>query len=227
MRRLIAVLFILLCAIIPSQAVSKPHIFAFGKWMKVSCPQGPNETQMTELKIRPLYMDGRLRTYVFGTPHEITEQLFVVRRAFRINDELPSENSPAPRWLWQRGGWLLVDRLNGHMAELRLPEFDAYFSSGTWYRDYFAYCSVSEDGKKIFAVVEELGQRKPVLRQLMGELIQDGTPSSICETPVWQRRPPRVTFSKEKGEKLSYVLLRQGSAEMTVVPNDGDEEDAP
>lgn len=226
MRPGISVLLILFSAIIPSLAISKPHILAFGKWMKVSCPQEPDETQRAELKIRPLYMDGRLRVYVFGTPHEITDQLFVVRRAFRINDELPSESSSAPRWLWQRGGWIMVDRLSGHITELHLPEFDAYYSSGGWYRDYFAYCSVSEDGKKVFAVVEELGQRKPLLRQSMGEFMEHGTSGSACATPVWQRQPPRVTFLTSSGEKLAYVLRSHGEGEMTTVLNDNDEDDA-
>ncbi len=67
------------------------------------------------LKIRPLIVDGRVREYVLGSPHEITERLFVVRRVFRMNDSLPEDS--APRWQWQRGGWLLVDRTDRpHLA---------------------------------------------------------------------------------------------------------------
>ena len=62
------------------------------------------------LKIRPLLVDGRVKEYVAGPSHEVTDRLFVVRRVFRLNDNLPDD--PAPRWQWQRGGWMLVDRVD-------------------------------------------------------------------------------------------------------------------
>ena len=94
-----------------------------------------------------------------GAPHEITERLFVVRRAFRVNDTLPGDEAAAPGWVWQRGGWLLVDRLTGHISAIALPEFDPYYSVASWYRDYAAYCGVSDDGKKLFAIVFQVGRR--------------------------------------------------------------------
>ena len=39
--------------------------------------------------------------------------LFVVRRAYRLNNSLPTDESKAPNWVWERGGWLMVDRLTG------------------------------------------------------------------------------------------------------------------
>ena len=80
------------------------------------------------IKIRALIVDGRVKEYVLGAPHEVTERLFVVRRAFRVNDSLPEDS--APRWQWQRGGWLLVDRVTGHISPINLPEFDAYLFRG-------------------------------------------------------------------------------------------------
>jgi len=53
--------------------------------------------------------------------------LFVVRRAFRVNDALLAKTrtlrSMALIWQWQRGGWLLVDRLTRRVSQLNLPEF--------------------------------------------------------------------------------------------------------
>ena len=44
--------------------------------------------KLLELKVRPLFVDTRLKEYTTGTPHELTDRLFVVRRAFRVNDTL-------------------------------------------------------------------------------------------------------------------------------------------
>ena len=44
----------------------------------------------------------------------------------------------------------MVDRLTGHVSAISLPEFDSYYSPASWYRDYVAYCCVSDDGKKLF-----------------------------------------------------------------------------
>ena len=95
-------------------AASRPHVIAFGKWTSVKWLAGADETSPLELKVRALYVDGKLKEFAIGNPHEITERLFAVRRAFRINDSLPDES--VPRWQWQRGGWLLVDRVSGRAS---------------------------------------------------------------------------------------------------------------
>ena len=87
----------------------------------------------------------------------MTDRLIVVRRAFRLNDALPEEATSIPNWRWQRGGWLLVDRITGHVSPINLPEFDAFYSKAAWYRDYVAYCGVSDDGKNLYAVVAHWG----------------------------------------------------------------------
>jgi hypothetical protein len=66
-------------------------------------------------------------------PHEVTDRLFVIRRAYRLNDNLPPETG-VPRWQWQRGGWLMVDRVTGRVSQVALPEFDAFYSAASWYR---------------------------------------------------------------------------------------------
>jgi len=146
--------------------VSKPHVVAFGKWTSIKWCVGPEERKCLDLKVRALYIDSRIKEFTVGAPHDITERLFVVRRAFRVNDNLPAELVSPPRWVWQRGGWLLADRITGHISLINLPEFDSYYSVVSWYRDYAAYCGVSDDGKKLFAVVFQLGRRKPILKNL-------------------------------------------------------------
>jgi len=94
---------------------------------------------------RPVCGRADSRIYL-GAFHEITERLFVVRRAFRVNDTLPGDTATASGWVWQRGGWLLVDRSTGQISAIALPEFDPYCSVASWYRDYAAYCGVSDDG---------------------------------------------------------------------------------
>jgi len=48
---------------------------------------------------RPLYLDTQLKEYTTGPVHDITHCVFVIRRAYRVNDSLPTESSAQPRWL--------------------------------------------------------------------------------------------------------------------------------
>jgi hypothetical protein len=205
-------------------AVPKPHVIGFGKWVSAKWPNATGQ-KLLDLKVRPLFVDTRLKEYTTGTPHEITDRLFMVRRAFRVNDALPTENagsnSSAPRWLWQRGGWLLVDRLTGHVSQLNLPEFDPFYSTASWYRDYIAYCGVSEDGKKLYAVVAQVGRRKPILKKDAGEAGGDDDPDSECPAPVWERTPMRVTFQPGDGQKLVFSIRSR----VIDVVNDAEEPD--
>lgn len=189
-----------------SSAATKPHVISFGKWMPVPWTAGvtADDKPMT-LRIHPLVVDGRVREYVLGSPHEVTERLFVVRRVFRVNDSLPDDS--APRWQWQRGGWLLVDRLTGRISPVNLPDFDVVYSAATWFRDYVAYCGVSDDGNKRFAIVIELSRRKPVLKKpLSGALADDAAPDSACSAPVWQRSPVRVSFETTDSDKQTFAI---------------------
>ena len=107
---------------------------------------------------------------------------------------------PAPRWQWQRGGWLLVDRLTGRVSPINLPEFDAFYSAASWYRDYVAYCGVADDGKKTYAMVAQLSRRKPVLKKALSNdgVPDDAAPDSACPAPAWQRGPVRVSFEPRR-----------------------------
>ncbi|MGA9352120.1 MAG: hypothetical protein WBV46_00420 [Terriglobales bacterium] len=159
---------------------------------------------MLDLKVRPLLVDARIKEYTTGTPHDVTDRLFVVRRAFRINDALPADS--AARWQWQRGGWLLVDRQTGRVSQLSLPEFDPFYSTASWYRDYVAYCGVSDDGKKLYAIVAQVGRRKPILKKDAGQPAESANPDSECPAPAWERTPLRVTFQSDSDHKLVFSL---------------------
>jgi len=204
-------------------AASKPHVITFGKWTTVQWYAGAQETSPVNLKVRGLYVDSRLREFTLGLPHEVTERLFVVRRAFQINDALPEESNAPAHWRWQRGGWLLVDRITGHISSLNLPDFDPYYSSASWYRDYVAYCGVSDDGKKVHAIVAQLGRRKPVLKQQVSNAAMSQDPDSACPPPGWQRQPARVTFDIGETQKVTFSVRGHAA---DVATDEADEEDA-
>jgi hypothetical protein len=195
-------------------AASKPHVITFGKWTAVQWfpDAGPADEKPLFLKVRPLVIDARVKEFTLGVPHDITDRLFVVRRAFRANDSLPQESTSPPHWQWQRGGWLLVDRLTGHISPINLPEFDVFYSAASWYRDYAAYCGVSDDGKKVFAIVAQISRRKPVLKKLLDGVsiavteTKEASPDSACPTPAWQRSPARVAFEPAGVPKQTFAI---------------------
>jgi hypothetical protein len=93
-------------------------------------------------------VDARVKQYVVGPPHELQNDC--LWDVFRVHNALPED--AAPKWQWQRGGCLLVDRLTGRISAVNLPELDAVYSASSWHRDYVAYCGASDDGKKTFAI---------------------------------------------------------------------------
>ncbi len=198
----------LACLLLDATALGapRPHVVSFGRWTAVKWFVGPGEDKALDLKVRPLYVDSRLKEFTSGTPHDVTDRLFVVRRAFRLNDTLPEETSSVPRWRWERGGWLLVDRVTGHISQINLPQFDLYYSVASWYRDYVAYCGVSDDGQKVYAIVAQLGRRKPLLKRALGEASGGDMPDSECTVPVWQRQPARVTFELDEDRKVTFSV---------------------
>jgi len=113
MRRKLSLLVISLCSIsLPAVAAPpKPHVISFGKWTSVKSDLLGTEAKSSEMKVRGLFVDTRLKELTTGSVHEVTDRLFVVQRAYRLNDSLPEESASGPRWQWQLGGWLLVDRV--------------------------------------------------------------------------------------------------------------------
>jgi hypothetical protein len=177
-----------------SFAAPKAHTVFLGQWRSVEVRTEAGEKQ--PLRVRELVIDGRIREFTTGPTHEVTDRMFVVRRAYRINDALPEEKKPQ-QWVWRLDGWISVDRQTGHVAQLNLPAFDGEASEASWYRDYAAYCGASDDGAKTYMVVAQLGKRKPVLRKEF--------PGPACAAPTWERSPSRVTFTAA-GEKTSFVV---------------------
>jgi len=212
--------FVFLCA--QSAAAPKQHVVSFGKWTTVKWLVGEDENRTLDVKVRSLLVDGHTKEFTVGPVHDITDRIFAVQRMYRLNDSLAQE-SGSGRWRWERGGWLLVDRISGKVEVVPLPEFDPYLSSAAWFRDYTAYCGVSNDGKKIFAIVSQVGKRKPVLKKAIGDAGDDEMPDSACSAPVWQRAPTRVTFSPKGDQKFIYTI-RSRALELVAQDEDGDDE---
>jgi hypothetical protein len=201
-------------------AAPKQHIITFGKWTTIKSFHTEDSSEPVDLRARPLLVDGRTKGLTFGTVHDVTDEIFVVQRIYRLNDSLPAETG-RPRWHWQRGGWILVNRTSGKVQPLLLPEFDSYYSPLAWFRDYAAYCGISEDGKKLFAFVFRIGKRKPLLKKEFGDASENEW--ATCNAPAWQRSPSRVTFSAAKQPRFTYTV-RNGS--VGLLPEDeasGDE----
>jgi hypothetical protein len=224
-----ALVFSIFCFQTLAVASSKPHTIIFGKWVAVQWSPEYGEGAETEkpltLKVRPLLIDSRIKEFTLGATHEITDRLFVVRRAFRFNDSLPQESTSPPHWQWQRGGWLLVDRLTGHISSLNLPEFDPFYSGASWYRDYAAYCGLSDDGKKLYAIVAQVSRRKPVLKKLLDGAsyeTNDAPADSACPVPAWQRNPSRVTFEPTGGPKQTFAI-RGHTVDLVTEENEDEE----
>jgi len=220
MRRCIAILqFSLLLSGI-AVAASKPKVITFGKPITVKLFLGPSEDRTMDMRVRGLYVDGNLKEFITGENHDITDRLFVTRKAYRLNDNLP-EDTKTPHWKWQRGAWLLVDRTNAHITALKLPEFDPFYSSVSWYRDYAAYCGISDNGETLYAIVAQIGRKKPVLRKELGPASQDDNPDADCDAPQWERSPSKVTFLPKKYPKVSYTVF--GHATDIATDNNDDE----
>jgi hypothetical protein len=180
------------------------------------------------LKTRALLVDGVLKEWTTGDAHDVTDRSFVVRRAIRLNDELPGDK-PAPgnktgQWVWQRGPWLLVDRVTGHTTALKLPDYDPGASQVSWFRDYGAYCGVSASGKSLYAVVAQVAGRKPVLVKKLTGFDAGNHADPVCGAAEWQREPLKITFHPAGKDGVSFDIV-PGSA--VLVEESGDEEAAP
>jgi hypothetical protein len=200
-------------------AASKPHVLAFGRWTSISITAQTGEKQPKTIKIRALYVDGRAKEFTFGTAHDVTERIFVVQRIYRMNDSLPQQSGPT-QWQWQRGSWVMVDRVSGKVQQLALAEFDPDSSTVNWFRDYAAYCGISDDGQKMSAVIMQVGRRKPLLKKFIGD-VNDSQP--ICASPLWERDPVRVTFAHPPAQKLTFSLKSRAVDAPTQDENEGGE----
>jgi hypothetical protein len=212
----------------------KPHIVVLGAakqvpYSKVGDPAGAGPDE-TALKTRALLVDGRVSEWTTGEAHDVTDRSFVVRRALRINDALPGDKAGEARqavghWVWQRGPWLLVDRVSGRVTALKLPDYDPGASQVAWFRDYAAYCGVTATGKSLYAVVAQVGTRKPVLAKKLSAFDVENHSWPVCALPEWQREPLRVSFHPAAKDAISFDVV--GGSAVLVEDGDGDEPEKP
>jgi hypothetical protein len=217
---------LLFCLIAPPSTLAAPKVHTVflgsGKNVPYSVtgdPAGalPGEKQ---LRVRPLLVDGKVKEWTSGESHAITDRSFVVRRVLRLNDSLPADKTE--HWIWQRGPWLMVDRLKGSITALHLPDYDPAVSNVTWFRDYAAYCGLTASGKQLYAVVAQIAARKPVLAKKISPWSPGENHSPACEAAQWQREPLRVTFQPSGATPVSYDLV--GSSAVLVEDGDGNDE---
>lgn len=187
----------------------RPHAVALGPVRKV--PYLPPDAMAdsgadTTLRVRPLTVDGVMREWTVGDFHDVTDRTFVIRRALRINDALPGE---PPRWSWQPGPWLQVDRVTGHIAALHLPDFDAGISDAVWFRDYAAYCGLHVLAKSttLTAMVVQLGARRAAVSQRLSAWPLSPMPRPVCAPATWERGPIRVTMHPAGMQATTFDVL--------------------
>ncbi|HEY0785987.1 MAG TPA: hypothetical protein VGD62_08955 [Acidobacteriaceae bacterium] len=172
-----------------------------------------------ELRVRPLVVDGKVKEWTAGESHDVTDRSFVIRRAIRLNDALPTDK--VEHWVWQRGPWLLVDRTAGHLVALHLPDYDPSVSDVSWFRDYAAYCGLHSGGRQLYAVVAQVAGRKPLVAKKLGTWDPENRPSPACAPAAWQREPLRISFQPTGGAPASFDLVGLSA----VLVEDGDSGD--
>jgi hypothetical protein len=202
--RLLAGCGALLLALV-ALAAGRDHVAVFGDWVSVRMFVGPERDHSVEIKIRPLYMDGDLEEFTMGQVHNLDESQFVVRRAYRLSDRMAHNGQPTP-FLWQRGGWILVDRSRGRVDQLNLPDFDPFYSVASWSEDWVAYCGLSDDGNQVYGVVAKLGRKDPIVRKRLRAASGTAKPDGECEAPRWDQQPGHVTFRPVGGPEVRVVI---------------------
>jgi hypothetical protein len=207
--------FLCLSATCHAAATTKAHAVTLGGVRKISYVP-PDATLTTAgqdsvtLQARPLLVDGHRKEWTTGDVHDVTDRSFVVRRAMRINDALPSDKTQ--HWSWQPGPWLLVDRVTGHITALHLPDFDPNISDVVWYRDYAAYCGLSATGKTLYAVVGQINVRRAVVQKEIARWAANSHTGPVCAPAQWQREPVRVTFQPTGGAAMTFAVVNAASA---------------
>jgi len=220
------VLAAILVGVLPVSAAPKEHTLGLGAvrhvpYSKIGDPAGAAAGE-TALKIRALLVDSVVKEWTTGDSHEVTDRSFVVRRAIRLNDALPGDK--AGQWVWQRGPWLLVDRVTRHVVAMKLPDYDPGVSQVSWFRDYGAYCGVTASGKSLYAVVAQVAGRKPVLAKKLAAFDAADHMDPVCGQAEWQREPLRITFHPAGTDGVSFDVV-PGSA--VLVEDSEDEAENP
>lgn len=193
-------------------APAKVHTVALGAVKRISyvaadVAKEDKSDEASTLRVRALVIDGKVREWTTGETHDITERTFVVRRVLHINDTLPGEKQP--RWVWQPGPWLMVDRTSGRVTALHMTDFDNAVSDAVWYRDYAAYCGVKNTVRSggLTAVVWQLGSQRSALDKVIGKWPQPERVRPVCAAPQWQREPMRITMQITGGQPVTFDVV--------------------
>jgi hypothetical protein len=219
-------------------APRKAHFVGLGAAKKVPYSKAGDPagaaTGDDALTVRPLLLDGVLKEWTTGDAHDVTDRSFVVRRVIRLNDALPNDKAGSgdkpglgekqSHWVWQRGPWLLVDRVTGHVTALKLPDYDPGVSQVSWFRDYGAYCGVAASGKSLYAVVAQVAARKAVLSKKLGGFDPQSHADPVCGSAEWQREPLKITFHPGGRDAVAFDVV-PGSA--VLVEDSEDEAETP
>ena len=204
----------------------KVHTVTLGPARKVpytppsATPSDGKPADPLTLKVRTLLVDGHQKEWTTGDSHDVTDRSFTIRRALRLNDTLPGDSTP--RWSWQPGPWLLVDRTTGHITALHLPDFDSAVSDAVWFRDYAAYCGVGTTAKGgLFVVVAQLGARRAVIQKQIGKWPQPAPALPVCGAAEWRRDPLRVTLQPAGSDPMTFDVV--GAAALIEEGDSGDD----
>ncbi len=226
----LSALLLLVPTILFAGGRAKPHTVGIGAGKRVpysiaSDPANAGADEKT-LHVRPLIVDDKVKEWTTGEIHDITDRSFVVRRALRLNDALPGDK--AEHWIWQRGPWIMIDRTNGHVTAMKLPDYDPAVSQVVWFRDYAAYCGLNAGGHQLYTVVAQVGARRPILAKKVGPWTPTppaaGTAATAaCAKATWQRDPLRVSFAPTgAAEPMNFNLVGLSA----VLVEDGDSDEA-
>ncbi|MGA2962604.1 MAG: hypothetical protein ABSD96_13085 [Candidatus Korobacteraceae bacterium] len=98
-------MFLVLASLAGTALAAKPHVISFGKVLAVKLFIGPGEDHTVSMNVRALMVDGNPKEFTTGESHAVTDRIFVVRRAFRVNDNLPADQGKVPHWVWQRAAY--------------------------------------------------------------------------------------------------------------------------
>ena len=136
-----------------------------------------NGTEICWTESAGFVVDSRLKEYTTGSPHELTDRLFVVRRAFRVNDALPAEmaalardgSGSAAAGRWSTG--LPVESRNS-TCRSTIPSIRA----PSWYRDYIGLLRRFGRGQESFTPSwRRWGGEKPILKKDVGGRRREAT----------------------------------------------------